>query len=103
MSVTRSGKVALLDFPLAKVDQLNIPESITKVGIYCMPPNLNEWFRRLSSDDRKNWSRLLNGAREIRDVYRFPHRDGINMVLLMRTGQVSELAERVDDFLDDLL
>ena len=97
------GRIPLLDFPLEDVPKLHLPEDITPVGIYCFPPNISEWYKRMAEDGRQNMSRLHKGYRELESLALSETRNpNIDFALVTRSGQIQGLAEQVHGYISSL-
>ena len=98
LRIVNQGLIPLLDFPLERFDYLKVPDSVAKVGVYCMPPNIDSWYRRISKDGRQTISRLKSGYREIERVFYNPNIPGIAKIIIMREGNLPLISQELHDF-----
>jgi len=95
----KNGQTPLLDFPLDDVPKLNLPEGVTTVGIYCFPPDIEEWYHRMAKDGRQNMSRMKNGYRELERLAKaYEKVSNIDFGLVTRNEKIPELSEQVHDY-----
>lgn len=97
------SKIPLLDFPLTDVPKLNLPNMVTPIGVYCFPPDINEWYERMAKDGRQNLSRLKKGYRELEHLSIPGYvATEINYAVVTRSNQISDLAENVHEYISTL-
>lgn len=95
-----NGQIPLLDFPLDDVPKLDLPDDVTPLGIYCFPPDINEWYARMAKDGRQNLARLKRGYRELEKLVRSHKRlPNIDLGLVTRNEKIADLAEQTHEFI----